>query len=81
MLNGVMADWKHDKIFYDAVCSASKLALPVRSVISTFNDRQIPSQQRLAMTDSRQIAIPCFAGTGATDARDDELNRHCEPRF
>jgi hypothetical protein len=25
MLNGVMADWKHDKIFYDAVCSASKL--------------------------------------------------------
>jgi hypothetical protein len=38
------------------VCSASKLALPVRSVIMTFNDRQISTQQRLAMTDSIQIA-------------------------
>ncbi len=29
--------------------------------------------------DKRQIAIPCFAGTGAKTACDDRRNRYCEP--
>ena len=41
---------------------------------------QIAAQQKLAMTGSMQIAIPCFAGTGATEARDDRFNadRHAK---
>jgi hypothetical protein len=36
-------------------------------------EKQIAAQKRLAMTDSRQIAIPCFAGTGAKEARYDRI--------
>jgi len=30
---------------------------------------QLATQKRLAMTDSKQIAMPCFAGTGVKEAR------------
>ena len=83
LLQTMMARWRIGSTaiyLHDDVCRVSKLALQVRSVIMTFNDRQIAAQKKLAMTrskaDSRAIEArdnKFSADRHATEARDDEM--------